>query len=160
MDAAQFLSPKGFPPSLWGPGLWLFMTLVAANYPLNPTKRDAMRYFTFFYNLQYILPCKTCRQEYSKMLTTSNDRITLEMFSRQRHDLPGDARRRVFQWVVDIHDRVNTRLGKTSVAKVSADAWATYYAAMRSMTPRQIARGMATPLQHIHPTLKKKKKKN
>jgi hypothetical protein len=90
------------------------------------------------------------------MLTTSNDRLTLEMFTQRRNDLPGASRQRVFQWVVDIHNRVNRRLGKKAVDNVSSDAWATYYAAMRSMTPRQIARGMATPLRHIHPTLKKK----
>ena len=68
MDSPKFLSPNGFAPELWGPGIWLVMTLAAANYPLRPTARDAAHYYTFFDNLQHILPCGTCRAEYRKMI--------------------------------------------------------------------------------------------
>ena len=153
MDSPKFLSPNGFAPELWGPGLWLVMTLAAANYPLRPTARDAAHYYTFFDNLQYILPCGSCRAEYRKMILGRVDpslKLTLDMFRQRRSDKIGTARKAVFTWIVRVHDVVNARLGKSkAVLGVSETEWARRYGALRGITRHAAKRRSAgnRPLQ-------------
>ena len=115
----------------------MVMTLAAANYPLRPTSRDAAHYYTFFDNLQYILPCGSCRAEYRKMILGRVDpslKLTLDMF-RQRRSKIGTARKAVFTWIVRVHDVVNARLGKSkAVLNVSETEWARRYGALRGIT--------------------------
>lgn len=138
MDTSMFLSENGFPPELWGPGLWLFMTLAAANYPLRPTAKDALNYYTFFFNLQFILPCRACRKEYAEMITGGADpdlRLTVDLFKQRRSATIGTARKAVFSWIVKVHNVVNARLGKKrAVLNVSEAQWARKYAALRKIT--------------------------
>jgi hypothetical protein len=143
MDTPAFLSPNGFAPELWGPGLWLAMTLAAANYPLRPTAKDAMNYYTFFYNLQFILPCRACRKEYAKMILGRADpslRLTIDLFKQGKSAKIGTARKAVFSWIVQVHNVVNARLGKKqTVLNVSESEWARRYARLRRIS-RQAAR--------------------
>ena len=56
----------GFQTKIWGPGAWLFLHTIAFNY--KPEKRK--EYFSFFNNLANILPCKACRLNYKKNIST------------------------------------------------------------------------------------------
>jgi len=148
MDTIRFLSPNGFAPELWGPGLWLTMTLAAANYPLRPTSRDVTHYYTFFHNLQFILPCGSCRKEYRKMILGRVDpslKLTPNLFRQKKGARLGTARQAVFSWIVKVHNVVNARLGKSkTVLNVSESEWARRYAALRGITRRRAMRRSAT----------------
>lgn len=62
---SQYSSPK-----IWGPHFWFILRCVAHNYPLNPTPEEAAHVKSFFYELQYVLPCEICKytfkQHYNK----------------------------------------------------------------------------------------------
>lgn len=48
-------------PKIWGPHFWYMLRCIANNYPLNPTKEDAIHVRNYFNELQYILPCEICK---------------------------------------------------------------------------------------------------
>jgi len=132
MDTKLFLSPDGFSTSTWGPHAWVFMTLVAANYPLRPTLDDATWYYTFYQSLGHVIPCGECRREYCKMIRQSknpNLRLTKERFIQKPGEKPGAARKRVFTWVIRIHNDVNRR--KRRDIQTSVTFWAKEYSNLR-----------------------------
>lgn len=132
MDQALFLSPDGFSPRHWGKMLWLIMTIVAANFPLVPTEDQSMAYFRFYDGLRHVLPCKSCRVEYCKMICQGPPTLRLrkKTFVQGASEPPGAARQRVFAWVVRIHSHVNRRLGKKR--RSSVHFWAREYAKLRT----------------------------
>ena len=99
----NFNHPGGFPPEVWGPSMWFLMHLVAATFPLSPTSNDKARYTDFFTSLQAVLPCEGCRRGYNAILTTDPTRLTPRVLS---------SREALFKWTVDVHNRVNAKLGK------------------------------------------------
>ena len=56
-------------PEIWGPPAWTFLHSVTLAYPDNPSDRDKSNYENFFNELQPILPCAKCSQNYMKHLT-------------------------------------------------------------------------------------------
>ncbi len=135
LDSKIFLSREGYSPNIWGPSLWFAMTIIASNYPMVPTKSDEISYFHFFDNLRRVLPCRSCRVEYAKMITKSVNpdlRLTKGMFRQQTTEAPGAARKRVFTWVIKIHNSVNRRLGKKR--RTSISFWAKTYSSLRMAT--------------------------
>ena len=132
MNSNLFLSSNGFSTSTWGPHAWVFMTLVAANYPLRPTKEDATWYYTFYKSLGHVIPCGECRREYCKMISdTKKPSLCLDMktFLQKPSETPGAARKRVFSWVINIHNDVNRR--KRRKIETSVNFWAKEYASLR-----------------------------
>ena len=137
LDSKLFLSRDGYTPKIWGPSLWFVMTLIASNYPMVPTKSDEIAYYHFFDNLRRVLPCKSCRVEYTKMITKSVNpelRLVRGMFHQPTTEAPGAARKRVFTWVVKIHNAVNRRLGKKR--RTSIEFWAKTYSRLRLSTDK------------------------
>lgn len=55
----------GMQTRVWGPMAWGFLHSVAHNY--DPSKSKA--YDSFFRSLAGVLPCKTCRENYQKLIT-------------------------------------------------------------------------------------------
>jgi hypothetical protein len=132
MNSSTFLSPDGFSTSTWGPHAWVFMTLVAANYPLRPSKDDAIWYYTFYKSLGHVIPCGECRREYCKMIGDHKKPslcLHMKMFLQNPSDSPGTARKRVFTWVVNIHNNVNKR--KRRKIETNVNFWAKEYASLR-----------------------------
>lgn len=131
MDDPQFLSPDGYDPNVWGKSLWLSMTIIASNFPLQPTRAQSLSYFRFFDGLRHVLPCRSCRREYCKMIREGAPSLRLKMadFVQTSGEPPGAARKRVFSWVVRIHAHVNRRLGKKR--RSSVHFWAKQYSALR-----------------------------
>ena len=80
---------------IWGPSAWKFLHSVALVYPENPTDKDKQNYFNFYMNLQNILPCPRCKENYKKHL---------EIFPLQK---ALENNQSLFQWTVDIHNEVN-----------------------------------------------------
>ena len=69
---------NGMMTKVWGPPAWIFLHCVTFGYPINPDEFDKqnnqiegttrMRYIQFFRDIQYIFPCKYCRQSYGDFL--------------------------------------------------------------------------------------------
>jgi hypothetical protein len=57
---SQYSSPK-----LWGPQYWFVMRCVAANYPKNPNMAERNKAYNFYNELTSLMPCETCRTNYS-----------------------------------------------------------------------------------------------
>ena len=90
-------------PSIWGPHGWKFMHYVSLGYPIHPTNNEKEHYKTFYESLQYILPCGKCAQNYAENL------------KQHPIDKSLDTRDNLIKWVIDIHNKVNTELGKPIV---------------------------------------------
>jgi len=85
-------------PELWGPKMWFYMHTVAINYPDTPSNEDTKHYRNFFENIKYTLPCSSCRMNYINHFNEIPIRL--------------DSKMELFNWTVDIHNKVNGLLGK------------------------------------------------
>jgi len=99
----DYNNKNGFQTSVWGPLFWNIIHMVSFNYPPNPKIEDKKNYMNFILNLQYILPCKKCRQNLKKnfkiLPITINVMKNRETFSR---------------YVYDLHEVINKMLNKKS----------------------------------------------
>jgi len=65
---SAYESRDGFSPRIWGPPLWLVLHIISFNYPVRPTAQDKEHYRQFIESLQFVLPCRACRENYPKNL--------------------------------------------------------------------------------------------
>lgn len=87
-------------PEIWGPHGWKFIHYVALSYPDKPTNEDKINYKNFFINLKNILPCHTCRNNYTTHLSKLlNDNIFIS----------NDT---LLNWTIDLHNIVNKQHNK------------------------------------------------
>src|SRR5437879_5177059 len=89
-------------PEKWGFHCWFMIHSVALNYPRNPSNDDKRHYREFYNNLQYVLPCPTCSKNYKKHL----DELPVT-------DSALSSRRSLFEWTVDMHNKVNKLKGRS-----------------------------------------------
>jgi len=82
-------------PTVWGPHLWFVMHTVSFNYPNEPTQNDKQNYFTFFYNLTKIIPCKDCRTHFIEFV--KQNPIQNYLINRDK----------LIEWVMNAHNNVN-----------------------------------------------------
>jgi hypothetical protein len=88
-------------PKIWGESGWDFIHFVTLGYPENPTAEDRQRYYQYFTDLQYVLPCDKCRKnmaEHLKQLPL-NDQVLAN-------------RESLVKWGIDLHNIVNYYTGK------------------------------------------------
>ena len=99
----DYISGDGMLTTVWGPSLWHFLHIMSFNYPINPTTADQAYYKHFMLSLQYILPCKYCRQNlkvnFQQHPLLHSDLLSRDAFSR---------------YIYLLHERINTLLGKVS----------------------------------------------
>jgi len=99
----DFLSGDGMLTTVWGPSMWHFLHIMSFNYPVNPSKADKKHYRDFILSLQYVLPCKYCRQNLKTNLRGNplnmSDMASRDTFSR---------------YIYKLHEVVNKLLGKKS----------------------------------------------
>ena len=88
-------------PISWGRYGWGFIHNVALGYSETPTHSEKENYKLFFEIIGKVLPCERCRQHYNKELGLTPPDIT--------------SRDSLFKWTVDIHNKVNKRLGKDTI---------------------------------------------
>lgn len=67
-DDARYESKDGFSSHIWGCPLWHVLHIISLNYPVSPTQEDKQHYATFWNSLQYVLPCRVCRENFSRRL--------------------------------------------------------------------------------------------
>lgn len=100
-------------PDIWGPHVWKSMHLIAAGYPVKPTKQDMKVYKCHFVNMGNVLPCKRCGLNYKKHLV----KYPIDNYLK--------SRKRLMYWVYLIHKEVNKITGKSSKVLWS-DVYAKY----------------------------------
>ena len=86
--------------TVWGKGLWIFIHSVALNYPEHPTPLDKKNVWGFFNNLENVIPCNACKRNYNLHM----NKLPLSSYLNNKNDL--------FKWTVEMHNMVNTELGK------------------------------------------------
>jgi len=87
-------------PTVWGNGLWIFIHTIAINYPEKPSPIDKKNVYNFFTNLENVIPCEKCKNNYSLHMK----QLPLSSHLNNKNDL--------FKWTVDMHNMVNSELGK------------------------------------------------
>lgn len=99
----DYNSPDGMMTSIWGPPMWHILHTVSFNYPIKPTKEQAIYYYNFYNNLVNILPCRYCRDNLCDNL--------------KKHPLNKSVlknRDSLSRWVYELHEKINKMLGKKS----------------------------------------------
>jgi hypothetical protein len=99
----DYVSGDGMLTAIWGPGLWHYMHTMSFNYPNNPSSLEKKYYKDFIIGLQYVLPCKYCRDNFKKNL--------LDYPLSMKHLL---NRETFSKYVYTMHEMVNKRLNKQS----------------------------------------------
>lgn len=91
----------------WGPAAWKFLHAVTFAYPETPTLAEQVAVEQMFGSLRFLLPCAQCRTHYETEIRAH----------------PPDTRSRatLSAWLVDLHNRVNLRLGKGTVTYREAE---------------------------------------
>ena len=99
----DYYSGDGMLTTVWGPSMWHFLHTMSFNYPVNPTADDKKHYREFMISMQYILPCKYCRQNLTK---------NYKVFPLRSSDL--ENRESFSRYVYKLHEMVNKMLKKKS----------------------------------------------
>jgi hypothetical protein len=92
---------KNMLASLWGPSFWNVLHILSFSYPDEPTNDDKKNYYTFYYNLQYILPCEHCRDNLKKNYKILP--LTAEVFKNS------DS---LSKYIYKLHELINKELNK------------------------------------------------
>jgi len=89
-------------PNVWGPHLWRYMHYSAANYPRNPSEQQIQDMMTWLKTLTVTLPCNSCKEHYGRYIQNNNAHLREICSSRDK----------LFNFFVDIHNKVNQRKNK------------------------------------------------
>lgn len=87
-------------PNVWGPPCWFFLHTISFYYPDNPSFKDKNNFYNFFLNLENVIPCNVCRENYKKNLKEFPITPYLE------------SKKSLIQWVVNLHNLVNRENNK------------------------------------------------
>tara|TARA_Y100000992_G_C21192019_1_gene456037 strand:+ start:230 stop:721 length:492 start_codon:yes stop_codon:yes gene_type:complete len=87
------MDKNGFQTKVWGSPAWLFLHCIAFNY----TPEKAKEYEIFFRSLANVLPCKTCRINYTKLISSGKLRIQKKIFKN---------RRTFSKWLFLLHNKI------------------------------------------------------
>lgn len=99
----QYNSGDGMLTTVWGPSMWHYLHTMSFNYPVCPTKEEKEHYKNFILNLQYVLPCKYCRQN-----------LTNNLKAHPLKECHLKNRGTFSRFVYNLHETVNKMLGKKS----------------------------------------------
>ena len=91
-------------PKLWGKHFWATAHYITLSYPSDPTSSEKQHVKNFFDVLAFLLPCGKCRSHYTNNLKTNP--LTDNILS---------SKYKLIEWLVNLHNEVNTRTGKKIV---------------------------------------------
>ena len=100
----DFESSDGMLTYVWGPSLWHFLHTMSFNYPVKPTCDDKHHYMDYIKSLEYILPCRYCRENLKRNLKETNFTMS-DMKSRDTFS----------KFIFNLHNHINTMLGKKNI---------------------------------------------
>ena len=85
----------------WGPAAWTYLHAVTFSYPVTPGPHDAEHYRCFFELVGSTLPCATCQDHYNAYVTMHPPRTA--------------TRDTLVKWLIDVHNAVRRRQGKSAL---------------------------------------------
>lgn len=92
-------------PAWWGPGAWRFLHAISFTYPLDADEQDQAAVGQLLESLARLLPCAKCRPHWERLI---HDELPYHSYLYGRHIFS--------QYMVEVHNRVNDRLGKPRYA--------------------------------------------
>lgn len=93
-------------PDVWGPQLWKYIHIATAHFPDYPTEQETRDMMTWICTLPVTIPCETCKIHFKAYIDKNRDNL---------HYICG-TRRNLFNFFVDIHNKVNSRKGKPEMS--------------------------------------------
>jgi Erv1 / Alr family/Mimivirus sulfhydryl oxidase R596-like, C-terminal domain len=96
------MESEGLYTQVWGPAFWQTLHNITFNYPYNPTEDDKDKYYNFFTSIAHVLPCSSCRKNYSNHIKEGSTKLTHEAF---------ESRDSLTKWLYNLHKKVSTVLG-------------------------------------------------
>tara|TARA_Y100000385_G_C12883454_1_gene546786 strand:+ start:212 stop:811 length:600 start_codon:yes stop_codon:yes gene_type:complete len=112
----QYKSDYGFITYVWGPMLWHFLHILSFNYPVNPEEYNKKNnycrgfiqniYYLFIRILQYLLPCKSCRDNLV-------NNLNVLYFKENKTQIMAN-RESFSRFIYNLHETVNKMLKKDS----------------------------------------------
>ena len=135
----SYNSNDGMLTSVWGPSMWHYLHTMSFNYPVKPTKLNKLHYYKFIYSLKNVLPCGKCR----KNLKTNFQKLPLTM----KHM---DSRMTFSKYIYDLHELINTMLGKKS--NLTYEMVRDRYEHFRARCIRDATKGPKQPLVAVSPS--------
>ena len=87
-------------PKIWGNHAWFFLHCSSFNYPKHPTDTDKHNYHEFLKSLQYVLPCKLCRQHLKEYMETN----PIEPYLSKRE--------MYVKYIIKLHNHVNEKFNR------------------------------------------------
>ena len=112
------MSKDGFVSTAWGPSTWLMIHIVSLNYPVVPSAEDICHYSTWFEHLEFVLPCRACRENFKRALThlkydreeVFRSRDTFSRFGHALHEHVSSMLRKMrstrYEDMVDFYERL------------------------------------------------------
>lgn len=116
--------PIGMGPAIWGPLFWKTMHIVSLGYSLTPTSEEQEGVAAFYESLTTAIPCPICKHHYAHFLKEMPVRNAVQ------------NRDTLIEWVFEIHNKVNTELGKATFT------WEQYIASIQAMSYSSPTTGM------------------
>lgn len=103
------MNTNGFQTKVWGPAAWLFLHTIARNYdPDKPGMKDG--YLLFFRNLEHVLPCGKCRENYAKIINSENKKLRLDKSKLKTREM-------FSYWLFLVHNKVQTDIYEKTLSK-------------------------------------------
>jgi hypothetical protein len=89
----------GILPKIWGPNAWTFIHLMVLS-EKEPFDSSRLKYYEqFFTLLTSLLPCEACRNHLIENISMMTKIESIQ------------TKRELFNWTIDLHNRVNKMLG-------------------------------------------------
>lgn len=102
----------GIAPDHWGPYVWAAIHLICMGAPDVLSSADQLHYKTFFNNLANVIPCDVCRTH----LKDNLEKLPIDPYLATKNEL--------VKWSIDLHNLVNSQLGKPIVSfEAAAKKW-------------------------------------
>lgn len=99
-------SKNGMQTRVWGPAGWVFLHCIAQNYPTEPSTKQKKEYLDFFKCVGNVLPCRYCRESYQQFIKEKDTQLNITVM---------ENRTTFSKWLYLVHDKVNKKLGVTSI---------------------------------------------
>ena len=96
-------------PSTWGPSFWRVLHVIAHAYPRYPNAVTKRKYYDLIQNVPLFLPGESHGRDFERLLNKYP--VTPYL----------DSRDSFIKWTSFIHNRVNTALGKATLAPLEAE---------------------------------------
>jgi hypothetical protein len=98
----------GILPNVFGPFMWATIHYICLAAPTTLSDSDKINYKNFFSILPAIMPCQSCGLH----LAENYNILPIDNSLSTKDDL--------FKWSVDLHNLVNTQLGKSTISTEDA----------------------------------------